>query len=52
MNTPFETLPKEEQQEWQEAYAGYVKRTAEWNIGKTRPFSQWITDFGYTHKEE
>ncbi len=49
MNTPFKTLPKEEQQEWREAYDEYKKRMG---VLYPRPFSEWLTDFGFTHKEE
>lgn len=51
MNTPFETLLKEEQKEWVSAHAEYVVRMKAEKL-KYRPFNIWITDFGFTHKEE
>jgi len=54
MGTPFETLPKEEQQDWRDGYDKYVARIEDAKkIGEnitSRPFNIWITDFGFTHK--
>ncbi len=50
MNTPFDTLPKEEQQEWRDGYKGYVERMKIEKL-EPRPFELWLTDFGFTHKD-
>jgi len=49
MGTPFETLPKEEQDDWRDGYDKYVIRNKAEKL-KYRPFKIWITDFGFTHK--
>jgi len=48
MNTPFRSLTKQEQKEWREGYDMYLevmKRVQR----EPRPFSEWITDFGYIY---
>jgi len=48
MNTPFKSISYKEQQEWREGYDMYLKNMKRVQ-NEPRPFSEWITDFGYTY---
>lgn len=48
MSTPFKSIPDKEQQEWRIGYDMYIKNMKRVN-NEPRPFSEWITDFGYIY---